>query len=170
MPPKEYKPRANTLSRADLAKLPNDDSGDDEDVRDFSDERDERFDADDESSDSYIDDEDDDLYSDDENGDLYSDESEGGKPEQESTQAHSSATGSLTRGARRLRAPVKETQIQADARLAESLGKRSSGRNRGEKLPALHWIGLDWSGKQALEAPETKVSTGPRSSTWFCIV
>jgi hypothetical protein len=151
MPPKGYKPRANTLSRADLAKLPNDDSGDDEDVRDFSDERDERFDADDED------------------GDLHIDENEGEKSEQESTQAQISATGSSTQGGRRSKAPVEETQIQADARLAESLGTRSSGRNRGEKLPALHWVGLDWSGKKAIEAPKTKVSTGPQSSTWCYI-
>lgn len=54
MPPKTYKPRANTLSRADLANPSNGDSEDDEDVSGSSSDEDSPF-SDDEDEDYYPD-------------------------------------------------------------------------------------------------------------------
>ncbi|KAK7190631.1 Histone deacetylase phd1 [Paraphaeosphaeria sporulosa] len=110
-------------SRASLAKSPNGGSEDDEDVSgssSFSDDRHEQSDADNEDS------------------DLYTNEREEQYPEEssESTRARPSARGN------RSAAPVDHTQVEADASLARDLGVRRSGRNQGQQLGRLHYLGL----------------------------
>lgn len=122
-------PRARALSRAQLVKWPNGSVGRDEDVSgssSSSDRSDERSDAEDED------------------GETYTDPSVDHQLRQEYRQAQALSINEFIQAGGRLSPPVEDPRTRDDARLALSLSRRVSGRQRGEKLLPLHYLGL-WS-------------------------